>query len=182
MNKVKITLLIAIIIPFINLSNGFAQGPEFRFNLSDLFPIQDFKLSADNGLTIDAIDKNGDIDVNIEGIYTFVVNGYIEKLNFKKGRANLNSNFNKSEVFYIKHERQLNTLRHLYYSIAGFAIKIPLWLFILIPVLIILFAVFVKRLLFFLLLIGFILFFITQGLDISAFINLVKESFQYFKI
>jgi hypothetical protein len=182
MNRVKISLIIAIIIPLIGIGTAFSQGPEFRFNLSDLFPLHDFTLSAENTLHIEAIDKEGNIDKSIEGTYTFIINGYIEKLKFNKGVADLKSNFSSSEVFYIKHERQLNTLRHLYYTIGDFAIKIPLWLFILIPVLIILFAVFVKRLLFFLLLMAFILFFIMQGLDLNSFFSLVKESFQYFKL
>jgi hypothetical protein len=180
MNKVKYALLIAIIIPLINSAVAFSQGPEYRFNLSELFPLHDFTVSNTNGLSIDAIDKDGNIDENISGIYTFVINGYIEKLNFEKGSARISSNFNSSEVFYVKHERQLNTLRHLYYTAGSFTIRIPLWLFILVPVLIILLAIFIKRILFFLLFVGFVLFFITQGLDFASFINLVKESFQYF--
>ncbi len=180
MNRVKYSLLLAIIIPLISTGVAFSQGPEYRFNLSELFPITDFKVSNVNGLSIDAIDKEGNIDQNIGGIYTFVINGYIEKLKFEKGSAALSSNFNSSQVFYVKHERELNTLRHLFYTAGSWTIPIPLWLFILVPVLIIIMAVFIKRLLFMLLFVGFVLFFLTQGLDFTSFINLVKESFQYF--
>lgn len=180
MNRVKYTLILAIIIPLMFSSNAFSQGPEFRFNLSDLFPINDFKVSNVNGLSMVAINKEGNVDQNIEGIYTFVINGYIEKLKFEKGEASISANFNSSEVFYVKHERELNTLRHLFYTVGTITIRIPLWLFILVPVLIILLAVFIKRILFVLLFAGFVLFFLTQGMDFTSFINLIKESFQYF--
>lgn len=180
MNKVRYSLLLAIIIPLFGTSLAFSQGPEYRFNLSDLFPLQDFKVSNENGLRIEAIDKEGNIDKNIEGIYTFVINGYIEKLKFDKGSAVMSSNFNSSSVFYVKHERQIDTLQHLYYTIGSWCILIPFWLFILIPVLIIILAMFIKRLLFMLLFIAFIMFFILQGLNFDSFINLIKESFQYF--
>ena len=182
MNKLKYTLILAIIIPLMFSSAAFSQGPEFRFNLSDLFPINDFKVSNVNGLRMVAIDKEGNIDQNIEGIYTFVINGYIEKLKFEKGEASISSNFSSSEVFYVKHERELNTLRHLFYTAGTLTIRIPLWLFILVPVLIVLLAIFIKRILFLLLLVGFVLFFLMQGLDVSAFFNLIKESFQYFNL
>lgn len=181
MNRVKFSIIIAIIIPLISIGTVFSQGTEFRFNLSDLFPINDFRVSSMNALSVEAIDKEGQVDANIEGIYTFVINGYIEKLKFTKGVAEISSNFKDSEVFYIKHERQSDTLRHLFYTVGSWTIPIPLWLFILVPVVIILFALFIKRILFALLLIGFILFFVLQGMDFSAFLNLVKESFQYFK-
>lgn len=180
MNKVKYSLILAIIIPLFGTSLAFSQGTEYRFNLSDLFPLQDFKVSNENGLQIDAIDKEGNIDKSIEGIYTFVINGYIEKLKFDDGSAKMSANFNSSSVFYVKHERQIDTLRHLYYSLGSWCILIPLWLFILVPVIIILLAMFIKRILFMFLFLGFILFFLLQGLNFDSFINLIKESFQYF--
>ncbi len=180
MNRFKFSLLLAIIIPFIGISTSFSQGPEYTFNLSDMFPIQDFELGAENGFVVKAIDKEGNIDTNIEGIYTFVINGYIEKVKFSKGVAPISSNFQSSEVFYIKHERQINTLRHLFYSIGSWTVLIPLWLFILIPVLILLLAMFIKRLLFLLIFVAFIVFFLIQGLDFSTFLNLIKDALQNF--
>ncbi len=180
MNRFKFSLLLAIIIPFISISTAFSQGPEYTFQLSDMFPLHDFELGNENGLVVKAIDKEGKIDINIEGIYTFVINGYIEKIKFSKGVAPISANFQSSEVFYIKHERQLNTLRHLFYSIGSLTVLIPLWLFILVPVLILLLAMFIKRLLFLLIFVAFIVFFLMQGLDFSTFINLVKDALQNF--
>ncbi len=176
MNRFKLTLIIAIIIPLIGISSAFSQGPEYTFNLSDMFPLHDFELGNDNGLVVKALDKDGNVDTNIEGIYTFVINGYIEKVKFSKGLASISSNFNSSEVFYIKHERQLNTLRHLFYTAGTWTIMIPLWLFLLVPVVILLLAMFIKRLLFLLIFIAFVVFFLMQGLDFSTFINLVKDA------
>lgn len=180
MNRFKFSLILAIIIPLIGISSAFSQGPEYTFNLSDMFPIQDFELGSENGLVVKAIDKDGNIDTNIEGIYTFVINGYIEKIKFSKGVATISSNFQSSEVFYVKHERQLNTLRHLFYSIGTWTILIPLWLFLLVPVLILLLAMFIKRILFLLIFVAFVVFFLMQGLDVSTFINLIKDALQNF--
>jgi hypothetical protein len=180
MNRFKISLILAIIIPLIGISSAFSQGPEYTFNLSDMFPIQDFEVGSENGLVVKALDKEGNIDTNIEGIYTFVINGYIEKIKFSKGVAPISSNFQSSEVLYVKHERQLNTLRHLFYSIGSWTILIPLWLFLLVPVLILLLAMFIKRLLFLLIFVAFVVFFLMQGLDISTFINLIKDALQNF--
>ncbi len=180
MNRFKFSLILAIIIPLIGISSAFSQGPEYTFNLSDMFPIQDFELGSENGLVVKAIDKDGNIDTNIEGIYTFVINGYIEKIKFSKGVAPISSNFQSSEVFYVKHERQLNTLRHLFYSIGTWTILIPLWLFLLVPVLILLLAMFIKRILFLLIFVAFVVFFLMQGLDVSTFINLIKDALQNF--
>lgn len=180
MKRFKFSLIIAIIIPLFGISSAFSQGPEYTFNLSDMFPIHDFELGNENGLVVRAIDKEGNTDTNIEGIYTFVINGYIEKVKFSKGLAPISSNFNSSEVFYLKHERQLNTLRHLFYTVGSWTIMIPLWVFILVPVLILLLAMFIKRLLFLLIFVAFVVFFLMQGLDFSTFINLIKDALQNF--
>lgn len=180
MYKAIFRFLIAIIIPIIGYTDVHSQALEYRINLSDIFPLHDFELDKSKGLSVVALNEKGEVDANIEGIYTFVINGYIEKVKFNKGIASISKNFEGSNVFYVKHEREINTLRHLYYSIDSFAIRIPLWLFILIPVVLLLFAMFIKRILFILLFVGFISFFLLQGLNWGALISLIKETFQYF--
>lgn len=180
MNRKIFALIISIIIPLIYSFNASSQSLEYSFNLSEMFPIVDFKLDNSNGLTLQAINKDGNIDSQIEGNYTFVINGFIEKVNFKNGTAKLNSNFSSSEVFYIKHELKSETLRHLYYAVNGWTIPIPFWVLLIIPVLFIVLAMFVKRILFLLMLIGFVLFFVLQGLDLGSFFNLLKEAFTHF--
>ncbi len=176
MNRMIYRLLISIIIPLIYSFSANSQPLEYTFNLSEMFPVHDFRLENSDGLKIQSINKDGDIDKSIEGIYTFVINGYIEKIKFKNGEAPLSDNFNSSEIFYIKHEKSSETVRHLYYAINGWTIPIPFWLLIIIPVMFIILAMFIKRILFIILLIGFILFFVLQGMDVSSFINLIKEA------
>lgn len=168
-------VLLTIIIPLITGFSASSQQLEYRFNLSEMFPISDFKLENEEGLFVYAL-KDGEIDKSIEGIYTFVINGYIENITFKNGKAALTENFHSSEVFYIKHEKQSETLRHLYYSVGTWAIPIPFWLLLIIPLSFILLAMFIKRLLFIILLVGFVLFFVLQGLEFSSFFSLIKES------
>ena len=180
MNRKIFALIISIIIPLIYSFSARGQSLEYNFNLSEMFPIVDFQLDNSTGLAIQAIDKDGDVDTQIEGNYTFVINGFIEKVNFNNGVGKLNSNFSSSEVFYIKHELKSNTLRHLYYAVNGWTIPIPFWVLLIIPVLFIVLAMFVKRILFLLMLIGFVLFFVLQGLDFGAFLNLLKEAMTHF--
>ncbi len=169
-------LLLTIIIPLICGFNAFSQQLEYNFSLSEMFPIHDFRLENNNGLKVQVVGNDGNIDKSIEGIYTFVINGYIENVNFKNGEAPLSKNFDSSEIFYIKHEKSNDTIRHLYYAINGWTIPIPFWLLVIVPVMFIVLAMFIKRILFLILLIGFVLFFVLQGMEFGAFISLIKEA------
>lgn len=176
MNRKIYKAFISIIIPLIYGFSAIAQPLEYTFSLAEMFPIEEFKLNNSSGLRIEALNNDGIINSKIEGNYTFIINGYIEKVNFKNGVGELSQNFKSSEVFYIKHEQKAETIRHLYYAINGWAIPIPLWLLLIIPVLFIVLAMFIKRILFLILLIGFVMFFVLQGMDFSAFLNLIKEA------
>lgn len=179
MNRRINRLIITIIIPLIYCFNAVSQPLEYTFSLSEMFPITDFRLADNNGFVVQALTKDNQVDTHIEGIYTFVINGYIENINFKQGQASLSNNFKSSEIFYIKHEKSSETLRHLYYAVNSWTIPIPFWMLIIIPFAFIVLALFIKRILFILLLVGFVLFFILQGMDVSAFINLWKESLMH---
>ncbi len=171
--------ILTIIIPLITTFSAYSQQLEYRFNLSEMFPIGDFKLEKSDGIQVVAL-KSGETDPSIEGIYTFVINGYIENINFKNGKAKLSDNFSSSEIFYIKHEKQTETLRHLYYSVGTWVVPIPFWLLLIIPITFIVLAMFIKRILFIILLLGFVLFFVLQGLDMGSFYNLIKETIANF--
>ena len=151
------------------------------FNLSELFPIQDFSLARQthNGQTqlkIVAELKDATIDKSIEGKYEFVINGFVEKIDFKNGAAALPEDM-KSNVLFIKHETANTANYHLYYIVAGFVIPIPLWLLIVIPIAIVVIALIIKRILMILLILFFVLFFMTQGIDFSSFINLMSSAY-----
>lgn len=169
-------LIITIIIPLIYSFSAISQPLEYTFSLAEMFPINEFRLENNDGLKIQVLNKEGAIDTGIEGIYTFVINGYIENVKFKNGEAPISENFDSSEIFYIKHEKSNNVIRHLYYAVNGWAIPIPFWLLLIIPIMFIILAMFIKRILFVILLIGFVLFFLLQGMEFSSFINLIKEA------
>lgn len=166
---------IAIIIPFLVSLNAQAQK-EIYINLSDIFPLNDFQLSNESSLKIKALDKNGLVDKSIEGKYKFIINGYIEKIDFKNGEASLPSNVTESSILYIKHEKGTGVIQHLYYQIAGFVLQIPFYILWLIPLIIIALALIIKRIVMMFLVIGVIVFFIAQGLALSDYIALIQES------
>lgn len=176
MNRKIYRIILSIIIPLIYSLNAISQPLEYTFSLSEMFPLNDFRLVKEDVFKIQAINKEGNKEESISGIYTLVVNGYFENVNFVKGEALLSKNFESSEIFYIKHERSSNTIRHLYYSFSNWVIAIPFWLLLLIPLLFLVLAMFIKRILFLILLIGFVLFFVLQGMDMSSFMTLIKES------
>jgi uncharacterized membrane protein len=105
-----------------------------------------------------------------------VINGFVEKIDFKNGAAALPEDM-KSNVLFIKHETANTANYHLYYILAGFVIPIPLWLLIVIPIAIVVIALIIKRILMILLILFFVLFFVTQGIDFSAFINLMSSAY-----
>ncbi len=167
--------ILAIIIPFLFSTEIYAQK-EIYINLSDIFPLNDFKLSNENGLKVQTIQKNGQIDKSIEGKYKFVINGFIEKLDFTNGQASLPANVAESSILYIKHEKSTETVHHIFYQIAGFVIEIPFYVLWLLPLLIIIIALVIKRIIMLFLIIAVIVFFVAQGLDLSDYFILIKES------
>ncbi len=171
----KFIRIVAIIIPFLFSTELYAQK-EIYFNLSDIFPLNDFTLSNENGLKVQSLQKNGQIDKSIEGKYKFVINGFLEKLDFRNGEASLPANVAESSVLYIKHEKSTETIHHLYYQIAGFVIEIPFYVLWLLPLLIIIIALIIKRIIMLFLIIAVIVFFVAQGLDLSDYFVLIKES------
>ncbi len=170
--------LLAIIIPLFLVLPVLGQETIY-FSLAEMFPINDFKLEREanqaKNLYVIALKDDGQINQSIEGKYEFVINGFIEKLNFDKGKAIIPEEIGAS-VLYVKHETLNNHIYHLYYLFAGVIISIPLWLLIIIPILIVLIALFLKRIIFLLLFVLFVFFFLFQGIDFSAFMNLMKEA------
>lgn len=167
--------IIAIIIPFLVSTELHAQK-EIYINLSDIFPLNDFELKSETGLKVQALQKNGMIDKSIEGKYKFIINGYIEKLDFSNGIASVPANVSESAVLYIKHEKSTETVHHLYYQIAGLVIEIPFYILWVLPLLIIVVALVIKRIILLFLIIVVIVFFIAQGLGLSDYFELIKES------
>lgn len=169
--------ILAIIIPFLIYNSAYSQKTVY-INLADIFPIQDFKLEDNNGLKIQALKPDGSLDKSIEGKYKFVINGYIEKLDFTNGSANLPSNLDLNSVIYIKHESKSTELKRLFYNIAGYSFNIPFWVLWLIPAIILLVVIIIKRFIYLTLIILVIVFFIAQGLDLSDYFALIWESFK----
>ncbi len=181
MSKFKIILNIAIIVPIMFITEAYGQK-DYYFNLSEIFPIHDFQLQKNQQYEIVALNKAGEPDRGIEGIYTFVMNGYIEKLNFSKGIAPLKSNFEDYSVLYIKHEVEgKSSIQHVFYTLSGNTFRIPFWTFLLLPILILILAFVIKRMIMLLLIVLFIAFFLVQGLDWNSLVEVFKLSLDWVK-
>ena len=181
MRRLKLLVKIAIIVPFLCISTAQAQK-DYYFSLSEIFPIQDFQLQKNSQYEIVALNKQGEPDRWIEGIYTFVVNGYIEKINFKSGIAPVKANFEEQAVLYIKHEVEgKSSIQHVFYTFSGNTFRIPFWVFIVIPILFIILAIAIKRIIVLLLIGLFIAFFLVQGLNWDAFVEIWKMSMEWIK-
>ncbi len=167
--------ILAIIIPLCIANNSIAQRTVY-INLSDIFPIQDFTLVQADELEIHALTKEGKIDVDIEGNYKFVINGYIEKLDFKNGKAILPGKIVENSILFIKHEQKADTIQHLFYSISDWVIPIPFWILWVIPLLIIVIVFIVKRFIYLFLILLVLMFFIGQGLNLRDYFSIILDS------
>lgn len=168
--------IITIIIPVLASTFAFAQQTIY-FSIGDNYPISDFRLEndldGDGSYSLCAIDDQGQLVEKAEGTYEFVVNGYLEKIDFKGGMGAVRKPDSKFFFIYLKHSNKTEDIYRLYYSVSGVLIPFPLWILILIPALLILFTLLFRRMLILLILVAFVAFFVFQGLDLRSFIRLV---------
>lgn len=175
------SLIRIVVILFFTLLTffGFAQET-ILFNFKDFFLIKDFTVESAQGtekkINLIALDTVGKTDTTIQGNYSFVINGFIEELNFKKGIASVNILVDNSTFLYVKHENKTETRYKLYYVLYGTVWAIPLWIIIIVPLLIVLLTLVLRRYFILFVLLIFIGFFLFNGFDFASFVNLLKES------
>lgn len=116
---------------------------------------------------------------NVNGIFSFSINGFTEELNFVNGEATSSRQVDKSTFVYLKHKNENGTHAKLYYVIkrdSGLStFKINWLVLLLIPVsLIVLGMLFRKFIIIALILLAVMFFFNnSKGLDISTFFETV---------
>ncbi len=102
----KLLLLISLL---------FFAGPAFASSVAiDHFTIKENPF-AKNEVAVIAVDTANNTLENINGLFTFTVNGFDEPLKFDKGTAFLRHKLDRSSFLYIRHENDSGTHSILYY-------------------------------------------------------------------
>jgi opacity protein-like surface antigen len=136
---------------------------------------------AKDEIAVIATDTANNIQENINGIFTFTLNGFTEQLTFDKGTAFYRHKLEKSSFLYIRHQNDDGTHSMLYYVYRHDSrltpVKISWILLICIPLGLVLLGYLFKRFI----IIAFIIFCIflyfnhSNGLNISTFFQSIID-------
>jgi hypothetical protein len=89
------------------------------FVFADTISINHFVIKenpfAKNEIAVVATDTAGNIQENVNGIFTFSMNGFSEELTFDKGTAFYRHKLDKSSFIYARHNNDQGTHSMLYY-------------------------------------------------------------------
>jgi hypothetical protein len=136
---------------------------------------------AKDEVAIVAIDTLGNIRENVNGVFSFTMNGFQEELNFDKGTAFYRHKIEHSAFIYAKHENDSGTHGILYYVYKHDDKLTPLhisWILLLaIPCALILLAYMFKRFIIFAVIIFaiFVFFNYHHGLSIPTFFESIID-------
>jgi hypothetical protein len=104
---------------------------------------------AQNEIAVVAVDTASNILENVNGIFSFTVNGFQKDLHFDKGTAFYHEKLDKSSFLYVKHVDEAGTHSILYYVYKGDHKLIPVhisWIILLaIPILLIVLGYMFKK-------------------------------------
>ncbi len=132
---------------------------------------------AEREVAIVAVDSLDNIRENVDGIFSFTVNGFEEQMRFEKGTAFYHRKLDKSSFFYVKHVNDNGTHAMLYYIYkqdGGLKpIKVSWILLLAIPLGLVLLGYMFKRLIAIILIVFciFLFFNYQNGLGISTFLE-----------
>lgn len=70
---------------------------------------------AESEIAVVATDTAGNIQENVDGVFSFTINGFQEQMKFDKGTAFYRHKLDKSSFFYVKHINDAGTHSMLYY-------------------------------------------------------------------
>jgi hypothetical protein len=91
--------------------------------LADVVGINHFTIKnnpfAQNEIAIVATDTANNIRENVNGLFSFSINGFQENLRFEKGTAFYRHHLDKSTFLYVKHEDEKGAQSALYYVYKG---------------------------------------------------------------
>ena len=159
------------------LSSGFA--------LADTVTIKHFEIKenpfAKDEIAIVATDTSNNILENVNGKFTFSVNGFEEQLRFEKGTAFYRHKLDKSSFLYVKHINDSGTHSLLYYIYKTDDKLIPIhisWMVLLIiPVILVVLSYMFKRFIIFAIIIFCIFLYFNHhaGLGIPTFFESIFD-------
>jgi hypothetical protein len=134
-----------LIFCLVTAAHGFAFADKIAINN---FVIKENPFAVDE-VAVVATDTAGVIQENVNGVFTFVMNGFTEELKFDKGTAFYRHKLDRSSFLYAKHMNDSGTHAILYYiykhdsKLSPFHIS---WiLLVAIPLLLVLLAYMFKR-------------------------------------
>ncbi|WP_207427301.1 hypothetical protein [Pedobacter sp. SYSU D00535] len=143
-------------------------------------------LTKNDKLAIIAADENETPLEEIDGTFTFTINGFKQELLFRDGVAVPPQQIDKSTFVYLKHRNDSTSSVKLYYVIKKNEglnpIKVSLKLLLLIPLALVVIASIFKRFLLFVaaILIGLFYFSTSKGLSISSYLDTIIEALKSF--
>ena len=153
--------------------------------LADAVGISHFTIKnnpfAQNEVAIVATDTANNIQENVNGIFSFSINGFQEILHFEKGTAFYRHRLEKSTFLYVKHEDEKGTQSALYYVYKGdhelSPIHISWVILIAIPIILILIGYMFRKLIILavIILIIFIYFNYHHGLGVGTFFDSIID-------
>lgn len=89
------------------------------FALADTITIKQFIVKenpfAKDEIAVVAVDTGKNIEENVNGIFTFTINGFVEELKFEKGTAFYRHKLEKSSFIFARHKNDEGTKSMLYY-------------------------------------------------------------------
>lgn len=155
------------------------------FTFADTVTIKHFEVKgnpfAKDEIAIVATDTAHNILENVNGKFTFSVNGFEEQLRFEKGTAFYRHKLDKSSFLYVKHVSDSGTHSLLYYVYKTDDKLIPIhisWIILLIiPVVLVLLSYMFKRFIIFAIIIFCIFLYFNHhaGLGISTFFESIFD-------
>jgi len=130
---------------------------------------------AESEVAIVAVDTLDNIREDVDGIFSFTINGFQEEMKFEKGTAFYHHKLDKSAFFYVKHVNDNGTHAKLYYIYKQDGklrpIGVSWWLMLGIPLALVLLGYIFKRFIAIILIVFciFLFFNYQNGLSISTF-------------
>ena len=153
--------------------------------LADTVSIKQFVVKenpfAKDEIAIVAVDTGKNIQENVNGVFTFTINGFVETLKFEKGTAFYRHKLEKSSFIFARHHNDVGTISMLYYIYRHDSkltpVKISWILLIAIPLGLVLIAYLFKRFIIIALIIFciFLYFNYHNGLSIPTFFQSVID-------
>ena len=156
-----------------------------QFGWADSIAINNFEVKDNpfgvNQIAVVAIDSLKNTQDNVNGLFTFTINGFEQQLTFNKGVAFYNPKIDKSIFLYVKHVNDNGSHGNLYYVYKHDDKLSPIhisWLVLLgVPLFLVLLAYMFKRLIIVTVIIFIIIFYFNHhnGLSIPTFFESILD-------